>query len=362
MRQEKIPKRTKIDKRDFISVILPTYNRAHWLGDAIQSLLAQKTDDRFDYEILVIDNNSTDSTAKIALRFVQDGPPLLRFLHQPLPGDAPTRNYGITNASGNWLAFFDDDQLAESNWLFELHRAAHLLKARIVGGPVRLDLPSAKLKELGPICREALREIDYFDEFHVYNAKYLPGGGNALVARKVFEQIGLFDDSMTMGSSDTDFFRRAIEAGIVQWYTPFAAVRHRIPDNRLAPAYFRWNALSGAACNTAHFDSETKSVLALLVACLGRWGQALIVHLPLLLWAWLKGDKGGVLGRKTRFWRAEGYTRKTLKVVFPRLFPQKDFFDSLEFRKNLLIGNSATSQTTSDASKPDTKQKTTTSC
>ena len=72
--------------------------------------------------------------------------------------------------------------------------------------------------------------------------------------------------------------------------------------------------------------------------CLVRLGHAGLVTVPGLIAAWLRGDAGQVLGRQTILWRAEGYVRKTLSVLMPRLFAQRPFFESLEFRNGRTIG------------------------
>lgn len=322
---------------DLISVVIPTYNRVHWLSDAMESLLNQQTSGRFDYELIVVDNNSSDDTAKIVTQFAEKHPHRVRYFYQSEPGDAPTRNCGLAHTRGNWIAFFDDDQLAHPDWLQELLMAAKFLDARIVGGAVQLDLPDKTLHELGPICRQALREIDYHDDFHPYTPDLLPGTNTALVARDVFEQIGTFDETMTAGGSDTAFFMKARNAGIGLWYSPRAVIRHRIAANRLKPEYFRWDALQGGAYHNARFDKEAYGRWALPFFCGARLAQALLINAPLMLKARLQGDRGEALGRQTRIWRAWGYTRMTLAVIFPAIFPEKRFVEALAFRNSRLL-------------------------
>ena len=106
-----------------ISVIVPTYNRADWIGDALQSLIDQKTDDRFSFDIHVVDNASSDATAAVIAQVAAVSPIPVVYHRQELPGDAPTRNLGVARSTGPWLAFFDDDQLAEPMWP-QLRRAS----------------------------------------------------------------------------------------------------------------------------------------------------------------------------------------------------------------------------------------------
>ena len=100
-----------------ISVIVATYNRAEQLGEALTSLIRQETFGSFTFEIVVIDNASTDGTTRLITEMAKVSRVPLRFVLEPTKGVAHARNMGIREASGEWLAFFDDDQLAESYWL-----------------------------------------------------------------------------------------------------------------------------------------------------------------------------------------------------------------------------------------------------
>jgi glycosyltransferase involved in cell wall biosynthesis len=324
-----------------ISVILPTYNRAEMLGDALMSLLGQETGGEFNYEIVVVDNASTDATKVTVERMAARSPVPVRYLYHEVPGDAPSRNCGIAAARGAWLAFFDDDQLAAPDWLRQLYRATLETGAPIIGGAVRLDLPQATLDRLNSfVRRSSLREADYYPTVQPYTGKRLPGAGNALVARRVFTTVGMFDASKTNGGSDSDFFLRSKNAGLALYYTPHAAVRHRVAPNRLTAEYFRWDAQQG--CDTiAGLDFKFKGRLMLVLLCLARIAQALLVVVPRLAWAWWLKDSAELLGQKVRLWRIEGYVRRTLTLLAPRWFPQERYFTRLTFRQGRTIGQHA---------------------
>ena len=318
-----------------LSIVIPTFNRAGMLRDALASLVCQQTQGKFTYEVVVVDNASTDDTRSV-VESVRAAVPV-RYVYQERPGDAPTRNKGVEEARGSWLAFFDDDQRAEPDWLLGLFTAARQAPSSVVGGAVHLDLSEEELRRLGGICRAALRELKPYRDLHPYDGKSMPGCGNALVARAVFDAIGGFDASMVNGGSDTDFFLRAREAGYTPWYTPRAIIRHRISPSRLTLEYFHWDALqAGDNRATLDFARSSRTMMALLG--LARVGQALFVHVPLLIVGWLRRDPGAVLGRKTLIWRAEAYIRKALALLAPKVFPQRSFFESLEFRSGRVFG------------------------
>jgi glycosyltransferase involved in cell wall biosynthesis len=324
-----------------ISVVIPTYNRGDMLGNAICSLLHQETGGEFFYEVIVVDNASTDNTRAIVENAAAEAPIPVRYVYSDIPGDAPTRNRGIAASRGNWLAFFDDDQLAAPDWLLQLHQTAKETGAPVIGGAVQLHLPQKVLDRLGPyVRRTSFRETQYPAKVQRFTGKLLPGCANVLVAREVFETIGTFDEKMAWGGSDSDFFMRANMAGIPEFYSPGAVIRHRIPLNRLTPEYFRWDAQQGCDALACH-DFKRHGAWGLTARCTARVVQALMILSPNLLWARLRGNAGDTLDYRVRLWRTVGYTRRTLALLAPKLFSQATYFDNLKFRKGRTIGQEA---------------------
>ena len=345
------------DELPTISVIVPTYNRAHWLDEALATLEKQATEGLFKFDVLVIDNASSDNTREVVESRAAKSPITIHYCHQTTPGDAPTRNEGLRRSTSDWYAFFDDDQLAVPHWLAGLFKATRDCESRVVGGPVLLDLPDDELERLGPICRRALRELNYYSRLHPYIEKDLPGTGNAMVAREVFDEVGLFDESMTSGGSDSDFFMRAARAGHSLWFTPNAPIRHRISRERLTPAFFRWDALSGGAAHAAYFDQREKGVRGLLWTSLLRMTHGVVCVTPAYLWARLLRDDGNALGRRTQLWRTEGYIRRTLSVLAPKIFAQTAFFESLEFRNGRTVAATTDDENCSETDDSETDDR-----
>ena len=89
-----------------VSVIIPTYNRAHLVGEAIESVLNQDIED-CSLEIIVVDDGSVDDTRTVVAQFGQD----VRYVYQENQGVGAARNRGLEEASGEWLAFLDSDDL-----------------------------------------------------------------------------------------------------------------------------------------------------------------------------------------------------------------------------------------------------------
>ncbi|REK12651.1 MAG: glycosyltransferase [Planctomycetota bacterium] len=328
--------------KPLISIILPTYSRCAMLSDALDSLLSQETCGQFEYELVVIDNASNDSTREIVEEAGRRSSVTVRYCYEDDPGPAPARNCGLRHAAGDWFAFFDDDEVADANWLLELYRAADETGAQIVGGAMHLDLPEEVLGRLNQFVRRtSLREIKYYEKTCPYDPSRLPGTNNALVARRVFDELGAFDTSFRSGGSDSDFFLRARSAGIELCYTPLAIVRHRVAPNRLTTEYFRWDAIQGCSA-FAGLDYEHRGAAVLVTLCAARLGHALAIVTPQLAWSWLTRNPAEMLGQRVRLWRAEGYARRTLALLAPRLFPQTRYFEALHFRHGREVGQQNT--------------------
>jgi len=194
-------------------------------------------------------------------------------------------------------------------------------------------LPQGHLSHLGPVCRSMLGENTYPPEPAILRGKKLPPTGNIMISRKVFNSVGLFDISMLSGGSDTDIALRIRAAGFVTWTAPNAVVHHLIPPYRLERAFLRITSLRwGSQLGVIH--RKRFGLAKLLDYCLLRVGKALVIDMPRLILAYLKGDTAGILDWKCLQWRTIGYVRQTFCIVAPRLFLQRRFFAQLEFRKS----------------------------
>jgi glycosyltransferase involved in cell wall biosynthesis len=315
-----------------VTVVLCTYNRAKMLRNALQSVTLQDTRNGFAYEILVVDNSSTDNTRSVVAEVASDSPVPIRYVQELTEGVVPARNRGVSEARGMWLAFFDDDQLAGPNWLRELLLAASLTKSRLVGGTTLPRLPASHPLALGPIARNVLGEHPYVGTARLCQGKSIPSTGNMLVAREVFDSIGLFDTSMLDGGEDTDFVRRARASGITVSIAPTATIHHIIPASRVTPDYLRWKSIR-TGYQFAALDLKYFGRASTLARAVARIGQATLVNFPLLIFAGLMRNPTSCLDRRCLLWRAVGYVKGAASLAAPRLFKRSRFLSKLNFRK-----------------------------
>jgi GT2 family glycosyltransferase len=220
-----------------VSIVVCTHNRAAMLRDALHSLTQLSTEGRFRYEIVVVDNASTDGTAATAADVAAGTLVSVRYVYEARKGIATARNRGLKEASGEWVAFFDDDQLADPRWLITLIDYARQYGLRAVGGAVHLKLPEGCDRNLHPYVRMLLGESKFAGPPFQYTLKQSPGTGNLMLHRSVFEQVGAFNELFAVRAEDTDLFCRMWRAGIEAWYLPNAIVHHVTPRARLERTY-----------------------------------------------------------------------------------------------------------------------------
>jgi glycosyltransferase involved in cell wall biosynthesis len=279
-----------------ISIVVCTHNRADMLQGALASLYDLATDGRLDYEIVVIDNASTDATPQIIAAAAAASNSPLRGFQEPAKGIVPARNRGIREARGRWIAFFDDDQLADPRWLAELFRGAKQRSARVVGGAVHLTVPGGCDRNLHPAVRMLLGETAIALS-RPYGDRLIPGCGNLMIERSVFEKVGLFERTVHGRGEDTDLFSRIERAGIPAWYFPTAIVQHLTPPERLRTDYLLKLA-RGVGEGVALRQAARLGRARFALLWLAKAARNHVVHRPLGKIARLLRDHETWLGRR----------------------------------------------------------------
>lgn len=207
------------DMQPTVSVIIPTYNREKFIGAAVKSVLDQTFK---DFEIIVVDDGSTDGTADVVKEFSSEK---IRYIYQPNQGRSRARNHALELAKGRYLAFLDSDDL-------------YL--------PEKLGM-QVDFMDKRPDCGMVYTSAHCIDENgnslpHVYEARVsgwiykdiaffvpvtitLP---TVMARREVFEVVGGFDENMER-FEDTDMWRRiskTFQIGAMQTYTCLLRTHH----------------------------------------------------------------------------------------------------------------------------------------
>lgn len=243
-----------------LSVVICTYNRASALSEALRGLMAIHDPSGESWELVVVDNNSTDDTRAVVERVATDARVPVRYVFESEQGIGHARNRGAREARGEWVIYTDDDVYFHQDWLVNLHRAIAGAGPAAIGGRVVAVWPSDQrpswLVESGPYRTPggAIPQYDLGEQGG--EAALPPITANAAVHRSLFQRHGLFradlDGGIAIGE-DTEFFERLRAAGERVLYAPEAIVYHPVPMGRLSKRYFsRWSFDAGRAALRMH--------------------------------------------------------------------------------------------------------------
>jgi GT2 family glycosyltransferase len=289
-----------------ISIVVCTRNRASLLHGALASLYDLAADDEFTYEIVVVDNGSTDDTPRVIAEAATQAKHPLRGVVEDEPGIVAARNRGIRESDGRWIAFFDDDQIADWHWLAELYRGAMERHCRVVGGAVQVALPADCQRELSPTVRMLLGEPLGGDLPQRYGGRLTPGCGNLLIERSVFDEVGLFEQAIDGRGEDTDLFERIQRSSIDAWYLPTAIVHHLTPAERLEHQYLM-DLSTRMGRGIALRQRKSLGLIRFTSAWLMKAARVVLVDYPQLILAGLRGNAEVTLGRRCQLTISQAY-------------------------------------------------------
>ena len=123
-----------------ICVCICTYKREHLLERLLIKLFSQKTDGLFTYSVLVVDNDCEFSAKKLVNKISKNSQMSIEYLPEPVRSIPLARNRAVRNASGDLLAFIDDDEFPADDWLLNLYEAFNRFRADGILGPVHPHL------------------------------------------------------------------------------------------------------------------------------------------------------------------------------------------------------------------------------
>ena len=293
-----------------VTVLICTRDRAGYLEEAIASLAATGTAP--SWELIIIDNGSSDRTATVVSDAARTFPVSLRYCFEPRPGKSFALNTGLNEAAGRVVLFGDDDQRFAPDWVEEGCRPLLDDPAfQYTGGPVLpilqaaqpswLDLAHAELR--GP-----LGLFDYGDDPFIFEERHrIPGGGNMAIRASLAVQIGGFREDLgrrgrsLLGQEQAEFFARSRASGARGLYVPRMVVWHQVPPERLRRRYFlrwwywkgiahaRWQALAARGIPRFVYSESVRAAAAALRTQVPRQPAA-GRFLPLLRLAYLAGN------------------------------------------------------------------------
>lgn len=230
-----------------LSIVIATYNRSAMLMQTLQSVIEQ-TLPREEWECVVVNNNSTDSTAADFEAFAARYPDYnLRMVLETNQGLSYARNRGIRESEGEYIAIVDDDEriapefVASYVALFD-----EVPDAVAAGGPIVAEYPTGRPRWMSAFTERPIANTMYFgEEVREFPRGRVPGGGNMALRRSAVRRYGVFDTSLgyvgesLVGGEESDLFERLQIAEAKYYYVPKAVMYHIIPKEKLTTEYLR---------------------------------------------------------------------------------------------------------------------------
>ena len=239
-----------------LSVIICTYNRAHLLYRIFNDLNNQLFSDqqRFSFELILVDNNSIDDTKKVVHDFAIRSNFIVRYVFEPRQGKSFALNTGVAAAAAELLAFTDDDVIIDKKWLSSVYSAfCDYPRYNCFGGkilpilekplPNWLSVTDRKFRVYGG----PLVSHDRGDEVKEYDdTMYVPVGCNMFVRRFLFEKfggystkLGFYSQEALIYSEDSEIMFRFKRGGEPILHYPYALIQHPVPADRMRKSYFK---------------------------------------------------------------------------------------------------------------------------
>ena len=224
----------------YITVIVPTFNRAASVQRLLASLDGLEFSDSLPTEVIIVDNGSTDGTGGVLLENGRRQHPFdFVFLRETAKGKSNALNSGIGVARGDLLIFADDDVVADRHWLikhWECHRDSDFgaVQGRVLPG---LD-PQGRPANESHLFEYNIPIVDYGDRIRLIRNFT---GANVSLKREVIKQVGLFNPRLgAFGvSEDMEYSMRIRKAGFSIGYAPDAVVFHELRPERYGRTYHR---------------------------------------------------------------------------------------------------------------------------
>ncbi len=226
--------------RPKLSIVICTYNRANLLEAAIDSIVKQTLNDR-DYEVIVVNNSSTDNTEAIVKQFSNQYRNV-SLIDEQQQGLSYARNKGWRESRGEYIAYVDDDARCREGWLLNAMKVIKEVKPEIFGGPIYPMYLEGRPKWF----KDEYETRIVSKEARMLNKDEYISGSNMFFKRELLETLGGFNTALGMkGSSlgygeETELMIRARRrfTGCAIYYQPDVCVSHLVPREKMCISYF----------------------------------------------------------------------------------------------------------------------------
>ncbi len=230
-----------------LSVVIATYNRSATLIATLEALLAQTLPAGM-WEVVVVDNNSTDDTGEAAEGFAAAHPQFnIKVVTETAQGVSHARNRGIEESTGDYIVIIDDDEEAVPRFLEEYyHLFESVPEVMAAGGRIIPKYESEPPPWLSPRTERPIAgTVDFGEKIKPIPQGKFFGGGNHGVRRVMFERYGMYNTELgrtgkdLLAGEEKELYARFRATGAPMYYLPEAIIYHNIEPERLTPEYFK---------------------------------------------------------------------------------------------------------------------------
>jgi succinoglycan biosynthesis protein ExoM len=244
-----------------VSICICTYKRPELLKRLLQALEQQETGGLFVYSIVVADNDSGRSAESLVSWFAAKSAIPITYCMEPQQNISLTRNRAIANASGDFIAFIDDDEFPAERWLLTLFEACDKYTADGVLGPVKCHFDQ---KPPAWVIKGKFYERPTYPTGFVIH--WTQGRtGNVLLRRQILRDAESFSPEFHR-AGDQDFFRRMIAKGYVFVWCNEAVAYEVVPPIRWTRSFMLKRALLRGTIRMQHPTSRWRKIGKALIA------------------------------------------------------------------------------------------------
>ena len=265
-----------------ISAVICSYNRARFIIKAVESIFNQDYDKQL-YEVIVVDNNSTDNTLALLEAYRLEHPHYhFSYYTEPGQGVAYTRNRCAREAKGEIVAYLDDDSEAQPGWLagiaafFDQHPDVYSLGGKII--------PYFLTTTPDWYSRYFFGLVGAFDqgpEVKQLTKERYPCGANMAFRKKVFSETGYFNTALgrsgrsLMANEEKDIYKRILAAGHNVYYLPYMQVLHAVEANKFDKDYVRRHSMGIGGGERLRLKGNNAALVKKLLEYIAKWGYAI---------------------------------------------------------------------------------------
>jgi len=237
----------------------------------LESFFSQQNLNHLDYEVIVVDNNSTDDTTQVAKEF--SNKPGFCYVLEDRQGLSFARNRGITEAAGDFVSFLDDDVIVDPRWLANLQKCLDETRADAVGGKVELNFQIPPPSWLGPLFRMHLAALDLAPTRLVGLDRSGYSGCNVTFRKQTLQDVGRFNEKLGRTGTQLECLEESVvlyrikSTGGKLVYDPTVRVEHLVGPERMTWPYFKRLFLGqGISLARLEIDGEIMSHLIALMS------------------------------------------------------------------------------------------------